>query len=170
MGLESSNPKVLRDCINKTLDIEEFSKTIALIKGYGFDVIANVILGAPYLTPRQQLWDTYCSIKWALKNNVDSVVVFPVNIKRNTFLYKLYEEKKYEPVSHWLLIRLLDILNEDLLSPVTLSWIGLRQAAGRNMEVVPPKSCSTCQEKLLDFYRKFNGKFDGLYRRKILVN
>ena len=169
MGLESSNPKVLRDCINKNLDIGKFSKTIALIKEYGFNVIANVILGAPYLTPRQQLWDTYSSIKWALKNDVDSVVIFPVNIKRNTPLYKLYKEKKYKPVSHWLLIRLLDILNEDLLSSVTLSWVGLRQAEGRNMEAYPPKSCSTCQEKLLDFYKKFNCKFDRPYRREILI-
>ena len=169
MGLESSNPRVLKDCINKTLDIEEFSKTITLIKEYGFSVITNVILGAPYLSPQEQLRDTYNSTKWALANGTDIVVIFPVNIKENTPLYKLYKEKKYELVSHWLLIRLLDILNEDLLSSVALSWVGLRQAAGRNMEVVPPKSCSKCQEKLLNFYREFNGKFDGLYRRKILV-
>ena len=58
MGLESSNPRVLRDCINKTLDIEEFSKTIALIKEYGFSVITNVILGVPYLTSQLQRRET----------------------------------------------------------------------------------------------------------------
>ena len=168
MGLESSNPRILKEYINKSLDIRKFSDTIALIKEYGFGVIANVILGTPYLTPEQQLDDAYATINWALNNKADGVVVFPLNVKENTPLYKLCQEGVYKPISQWLLIRLLDLLDETLLSRVSMSWFGERQEKGRDLYAIPPGSCPICREKLQEFYRDYSDNPDGKYRREIL--
>ncbi len=168
MGLESSNPFILKEYINKSLDINKFSNTIKLIKKYDLYVCANVILGTPYLKTREQLDDAYSTIQWAFSNEVDAVVVFPLNIKKETLVYKLYKEGKYTQISHWLLIKLLTMVDSALLPKIELAWVGIRQSQGIDLHAIPPRACSICKEKLLDFYKNYNLNKGGDYRKHIL--
>ena len=168
MGLESSNPYILRKNINKAMSINHFSSTIKLVKSYGFGVIANVILGIPYLTANEQLQDALSTIHWAISHDVDSLTMFPLNVKKNTRVYELYQTGAYKRISHWMLIHLLTMLPSTMLPRVSLSWVGLRQKKGRDLGVLPPISCGKCKELLLDFYTQYNDKRDETYRTKLL--
>lgn len=168
LGFESSDPKVLKNSLCKYMDLDALAGTIRLIKSFGMSPILNVFLGAPFLTTEEQIQDTEKSITWAVAHGASRVVVFPANIKPNTLLWKLYQEGKYERISHWELIDLLFRLDDALLEKVEISWYGDRQEAGKNLQVLPPSSCHCCQPVLMSFYRAFMESFDSKHRRELL--
>ncbi len=125
LGLESSNQIVLSECLNKTIDLKEFKKTVDLIHEYSqLCVSANVFLGAPFLTAEEQIKDSLQSIVWALNNGVDNIVVFPSNIRENTLIEFLYANGHYNKISAWYLFELLYRIPIEFQSKIYLSWFG----------------------------------------------
>ena len=122
MGLESGNQMVLDNILQKKIDLVDLSKVMQKIKSYGIDIILNVFLGIPGFTPKQQVEDAKMAIQWAYAHGADEVVIFPANIKPGTRLWKLYEQGFYQPISHWMLIELLNNLDDQQLNTVGVSW------------------------------------------------
>jgi radical SAM enzyme (TIGR01210 family) len=168
LGFESSDPWVLEHSLCKYMDLNALSDTVALIQSFGMGAVLNVFLGAPFLTPEQQLRDAENSIAWAVSHGASRAVVFPANIKPNTLLWQLYQENAYHRLSHWMLIELLWRLDDTLLEKVELSWYGDRQEAGQCTEILPPESCPECHPLLMAFYRAFMEDFDPRQRRRLL--
>lgn len=170
LGFESSNQAVLDKCLKKKINLEQLKETIKLIKSHGMEVILDVFLGAPYLTTKEQLYDSINSVEWAYKNGADEIVIFPANIKPGTILWDNYKKGLYQPVSHWLLIELLSRLKDEELGIAAVSWFGDRQAAGVDTDIIPPEACTECTPKLLNFYSNFMKSFNFKYRKDLLVN
>lgn len=168
LGFESSDPWVLEHSLCKYMDLDALSNTVALIQRFDMDAVLNVFLGAPFLTPEQQLRDAENSVAWAISHGASRAVVFPANIKPNTLLWQLYREGAYRRISHWMLIELLRRLDDTLLEKVELSWYGDRQEAGEIKEILPPESCPECRALLMAFYRAFMADFDPRRRRRLL--
>lgn len=168
LGFESANPDILEHSLCKFMDLDALSNIIRQINDCGISPVLNVFLGAPFLTPEEQIQDAEKSIAWAVAHGASRVVVFPANIKPNTLLWKLHQEGTYDRISHWMLIELLSRLDDALLEKVELSWYGDRQNAGRDMHILPPTSCPRCQSILMSFYRAFMENFDPKRRRLLL--
>lgn len=155
MGFESADPHVLKHSLNKFMDLEGLAQTTALIKAAGMGVVLNVFLGAPHLTLREQIGDAQKAVEWAVAHSSDRVVVFPANIKPNTPLWDLYQQNRYQRISHWALIELLDSLDDAHLGRIELSWYGDRQKIGKSTTAIPPESCPDCDDTIFDFYHDF---------------
>lgn len=168
LGFESSDPNVLEHSLCKYMDLDALADTIRRIKNMGMSPVLNVFLGAPFLTAEEQIRDAEKSIAWAVAHGASRVVVFPANIKPNTLLWKLYQAGRYKRISHWELIELLSRLDDILLEKVELSWYGDRQEAGRDIQILPPTSCSCCQPSLMSFYQAFMESFDPRQRKNLL--
>lgn len=168
LGFESADPWVLEHALGKYMDLDALSGAVALIRSFGMSAVLNVFLGAPFLTPERQIQDAQSSIAWAAAHGAERAVVFPANIKPNTLLRQLYQEGAYHRISHWMLIELLDRLDDTLLEMVELSWYGDRQEAGRDTQVLPPESCPECRPPLMAFYAAFMEDFDPRRRRRLL--
>lgn len=168
MGFESADPVVLEKSLKKNMNLEQLKYIICKIRDFGMDVILNVFLGAPGLSTKEQLQDALNSVNWACTSGVQEVVIFPANIKPGTKLWKMYADGEYEPISHWLLIEVLDSLSEDQLGVTAISWYGDRQDQGIDTDIVPPAACELCRPELMDFYRKFMSNFTASYRKDLI--
>lgn len=156
MGLESINPKYQKDFIMKNINLESYERTIRLIQSYGFIVETNIMLGLPFLSPQEQLEDAQKTIYWALSHEC-KIVLFPINIKPYTLLMQMYMEELYYPISHWLLIILLDRIPEKDLDKITVAWYGNREEkyVDSVIDTVFPTSCPICMNTINTFYCNF---------------
>lgn len=168
LGLESSNPEVLEHSLGKYMDLDALTKAARRIQRYGMHPMMNIFLGAPFLSPEEQLRDARSALEWAVECGAERVVIFPANIKPNTLLWRLWKDGIYSRISHWMLIELLSGLDDALLERVDLSWYGDRQDAGRHTYAVPPSCCQQCGPELMEFYRQFMAERSAECRRALL--
>jgi len=168
VGLESANPWILRYCINKALRLERYLSSIEILRKYRVPSIANVIVGGPFLSPREAIEDAVQTIQWAFSHGTDYCTVFPVHVKRWTLLAWLWERGLYSPPSLWSLVEVLARLGPTFAPKMTISWYKIysEQVAWGELDPVDglgylssPATCTLCQPKvmsLLDAYRDTN--------------
>lgn len=171
MGFESSDPFVLKYCLGKVMDLTELSRAIDLIHRHSASVCLNIFLGAPFICEADQLETAWQSVMWAFEHGADSIVIFPANIKPFTLLHELYKNGFYEPVSHWLLIKLLSRIPADLLDRVSFAWYGDRENFYENnaYPLIPPESCEVCRNILFGFYNAFMAESDTTSRFRLIT-
>lgn len=170
VGLESVDEFVQKKCLNKIVDKRELSSKIRLLHGYAMSITANVFLGAPFLTVKEQIEDTEKTIKWAIDAGIDSVVIFPANIRKNTLLNALYEDNKYLAVQHWAVYNLLQRVPDYYLDRIHLAWYGDwndLDERGEN-ENIPPHGCQICENEWINFYRDFLLENTSMQRKQIM--
>lgn len=170
VGLESVDSFVQEKCLNKRINLRLLQEKIELLHRYNISLTANIFLGAPFLNIREQMNDAENSIKWAMTHMVDSVTIFPANIRKNTLLYFLYENKKYEPIQQWMVFELLDKIPEGYLNRIFLSWYGdwIELDENKKQNNLPPISCEKCKSKWKEFYHCFQQTNVGKQRKYIL--
>lgn len=169
MGLESINQSYQDEIILKNIQIDKYEKTIQLIQSYGFTVEVNIMVGLPFLSQYEQFIYASEAIDWALKRNC-LVTVFPINIKPFTLLKFAYSNGLYEPISHWLLLAVLNAVDVDYLNKLTVAWYGNRieEYEGYEDMTVFPTSCSECRNLINLFYAEFNHAKSSEKRKKLL--
>ncbi len=157
MGYESCDPFVLEHCLNKILSLPQLESAIRTIHSAHMSACLNVFLGAPFLSPADQLESARASVLWALERGADSLVLFPANIKPFTLLYKLYEAGHYTPLSQWMVPALFRRLPAEALERITLSWYGDRKNFYEHdrFPLIPPQDCPACHDAVFAFYRSF---------------
>ena len=171
LGLETSNEKIRENNLLKKIDNIKFIETIKLIHSFKMGVIVNLLVGIPFLTPKEQINDVLNSIKWSINNEVDEIDLFPINVKPYTLLKELYDSKEYDVISHWLLIEVLNRVPVQDLSKIYLAWYGNRELEYSNGEhSIFPKSCEICHNNLMEFYSKFLSNDDAYYRKSLIDN
>lgn len=170
LGLESSDPNVLQNSLNKYMCLEELKEKIVLIKSFGMSVVLNVFLGAPFLSTAQQLSDTLQTIYWASENGADRIVVFPANIKKNTLMGYLYQKGRYNRPSAWLLVELLKQIPVDITEKIELSWYGDRQDNGIAANALPPEACPVCHGNLQRFFKAYTATNSVSEKTHLLQN
>lgn len=169
LGLETVNQDYQNLLIMKHIDMKAFEETIATIQNYGFFVDLNILFGLPFLSEKEQFKDTKNSIIWAFEHKCNAVV-FPINIKPYTLLMNMYENGYYKPVSHWLLLLLLQTIEPRQLSKITISYYGNRDDKfyGKENKTIFPKCCPICKKTLFSFYDAFSKEDDPYQKRELL--
>lgn len=172
LGLESINNIVQQCCLNKVIDLKQYKSVVGLVHSFGMQVSSNIVVGIPFLSPREQINDAIETINWAIEQGSDGVVLFPMNVKQDTLLHHLYQKGRYELISNWLFVETLNKLNNNSLEKIKLSWYeqsttnnGVRSSKQTNY----PKSCELCSKQLIDFYNSFTNSKSGKEKR-ILIN
>ena len=169
LGFETSNENIRENNLLKKIDNSKFIETIKLIHSFKIGVIVNLLVGTPFLSTSEQLEDVLSSISWCVKNEVDEIDLFPINIKPYTLLKELYEDGKYEVISHWLLIEVLNKIPLKDLSKIYFAWYGNREMKYVNGEYsVFPQSCSICYDDIMKFYSEFLFNDDAQYRKNLI--
>ncbi len=171
LGFETSNEIVRENNLLKRINNKQFIETIRLIHSFDMGVIINLLVGIPFLSTPEQLEDVLNSIKWCVENEVDEIDLFHINIKPYTLLKELYDEGKYELISHWLLIEVLNRIPLAYLSKIYLAWYGNRELKYVNGEhSIFPQSCHICYESIMKFYKEFLLNDNSQYRKELIEN
>lgn len=170
IGVETVNQEYQDLVIMKGIKVEELKEKITLIQSAGISVDINIMLGLPFLSPLEQLRDTLSSVSWGFNHGCNPVI-FPLNIKPYTLLMHMYKAGFYQPISHWLILILLNQIEETLLDRITISYYGNRKDEYKNVveETIYPVSCIKCHDILMDFYEEFF-RLDDWKSRKSLLN
>ncbi len=170
LGLESINKYVQNNVINKNIDLFLMQKAIKTIHKFGMTITLNLLLGLPFMNISGQLEDTKKSIQWALNNQVDYVVIFPLNIQPYSLFEWMYHNNFAHPASLWLLVFLLDCLNDNELNCTTISWYGNRSIQYKDhKETIHPTTCKHCNDFLMKAMNSFAEEKD-LNKRKAIIN
>lgn len=163
LGLESSNKTTLEQCLNKSIDLSVFLQRVNLIHLHKMSVTANVFLGAPFLTIKEQIEDTLQTIIWAFENGVDNVVIFPANIRKNTLIEFLYNNNRFQQLSYWSLFEVLRLIPQNYQTKVFLSWFG-----DWNDEKIIVGSAHKYDNALIELFSGYLNLNDNLKRNKCL--
>ena len=167
IGLESSNVFVQEYCYLKKIDLDYLSEIMNYGQKLGLEFQLNIILGAPFLSESERLYDAEQSIRWAL-NQGAMVVLFPMNIKPFTLLHFMYENGLYTDLSHWLMPILLDHFSAEELENIDIAWYGNREIKYFDAKTIFPCDCSFCHEKLQFFYENYAISSNGNKRKKMV--
>lgn len=170
MGLETANPLYQSHIIMKGIDLAAYERTVALIQSFGFVTEVNIMVGLPFLSPKEQFDDAARTMEWALRHSC-GLVIFPMNIKPYTLLMEMFRSGHYKPISSWMLPLLLDTLTEPQLEQVTVAWYGNREEIypGTQERAVFPRSCPTCAAEIQRVYQQFSKIFGGNERKALLA-
>lgn len=156
-GVESTNEDVLR-IYNKNMNLQELNRVIWEADSYGISCELNFLTGAPLLTAREQIQDTLSSISWVMENCPPSTmcVLFPINIKKDTLIWKLWKNGKYNLIYHWEFITMLAKIPEEYLDRIFIAWWGNRSNYYDGKEAIKhPYSCDDCHDYVQKFYEDF---------------
>ncbi|MCM1232160.1 MAG: hypothetical protein NC124_18760 [Clostridium sp.] len=171
LGLETANQEYQDLIIGKRINLNVFEDKIALIKSFDFCIELNMMLGLPFLSPREQFMDALNTLRW-IHSHQCRPVLFPINIKPYTLLMEMYRADQYSPVSHWLILLLLEQLTEEELSQIILVWHGNRieNYGDPALQQILPTACDKCISIIEDFYVDFATTDSGFERKRILKN
>lgn len=169
LGLETVNQEYQDLIIGKHINIVHFEEKIRLIKNFGFGIELNIMLGLPFLSPYEQFTDALDTLKWTYSHQCRPVL-FPINIKPYTLLMEIYKLDQYTPISHWMLLLLLEQLTDDELAQIILVWHGNRMESYDDPALyqIPPTACKECLPIIEKFYLDFDSTDSGAERHRIL--
>ena len=168
MGLETINQKYQDTLFMKDIDLKKYLATIQLIKEYNYNIELNIMLGLPFLSPKQQMEDAIETIEWTVQHDCFPVL-FPINIKYYTFLRYLYDNNNYEPISLWLVIMVLDKISDKALENIVIAWYGNRdESYADSFPTIMPQSCSLCNTSLNVFFKNLHRTNDINERRELI--
>lgn len=169
IGIESFNDKYRRYCLNKEIDNKELFEVVKMVKRNDCFITGNLLVGIPFLSTKEQLDDAIESINIAFENNIDEVTLFPINVKKYTLLYELYENNLYKQISLWMLIEILNNIKEEYLDKITFAWFGNRDMVYSNNSTIFPKCCDSCKRNLNDFFENIQ-KYTAKENKKRILN
>lgn len=165
IGVESVSPDVLFYSINKPFSANRMREKLELIHSVNAACIANVLMGAPFLTQEEQIADSVVTIRALLEAGVDNLVLFPVNIKPHTLPELLYREGMYQQIRADMLVKVLEQIPKNELHKVDLSWYGEHI----EKDVIGPYYCPKCQSLLKSLIFEFVYAKTAEDRKRILL-
>lgn len=169
IGLETITKEFQESILNKPILLPQLKETIQQIHSHNIVVDLNILFGIPFLTINQQIEDTLKTIRWALENGADNIIVFPINIHPYTVFEWWYDNGYITVPSLWGLFMVLQNLTDKELSCICFAWYGNRCIAySSEKKTVIPQACPSCQEQLISFFDNFASNYNLSYRKKSL--
>ena len=154
IGLESSDPWILRWCVNKGLQLGQVVRALDFCTAHGVTSIVNVSLGTAFLTEAEAIVDAVGATRWAFAQGATEVVVFPLSVRGWTVLQHMYDRGRYRPVSLWSLVEVLRRLGREAAARVSISWYRDYNAdddSSSPLQVLAaPTTCARCVGDVLE--------------------
>lgn len=164
-GIESTSADTLFYCLNKRAPQKSVPELVETVHQYRAFCIANVLLGAPFLSRREQVEDAVRTIRELLRQGVDYITLFPVNIKVCTLPYFLRLHHRYDAICEDMIVDVLAQFPTDELPRIDVAWYGEHQEDG----TIPPCFCPKCQAELPRLLQIYNHAETSAEREGVLA-
>ncbi len=159
VGLETSNNEVRKECINKGFSLNDYKKSIDILKKNEAIPKTYLLLKPPFLSEEKAIKDTIISTKKVSKIGSDKISINPCNIQRGTIVNELYKNNEYNPPWLWSLIQVLKETKE-----VKSDVISHPVAAGKKRGI---HNCGECDGKIIEKIKNYSLYQDPSYLNKI---
>jgi radical SAM enzyme (TIGR01210 family) len=148
LGLESSDPDILKESINKGFTQEDSRRAGMLIKEAGLKVRTYLLLKPPFLTESAAMEDTIRSALFA-DGFSDEISINPLNVQRGTYAERLWRAGDLRPPWIWSLTEVLRQLSGKVNARLMSSPSGGGTSRGVH-------NCGGCDQQLLDGIERFS--------------
>ncbi|MDR0309921.1 MAG: archaeosine biosynthesis radical SAM protein RaSEA [Candidatus Methanoplasma sp.] len=148
LGLESSDPEVLKVSINKGFTQEDSRKAGLLIKEAGLKVRTYLLLKPPFLTESAAIDDTVRSAMFA-DGFSDEISINPLNVQRGTYAERLWRAGELRSPWLWSLTEVLRRLSGNVSARLMSSPSGGGTSRGVH-------NCGKCDSAVLDGIGRFS--------------
>lgn len=148
LGLESSNPDILKISINKGFTPEDSRKAGMMIKAAGLSVRTYLILKPPFISESGAIQDSVDSALFADEFS-DEISINPLNIQRGTLADRLWKAGEIRSPWLWSLVKVLTELSGKVDARIMSSPSG-----GGTMRGV--HNCGKCDREILDAIERFS--------------
>lgn len=157
LGIESGDDWILRNCVNKGMTTDDYTRAIRMIKDAGMYAVANIGIGIPFMNERAAIEHATDSIHKALKWGADSIVLFPYHVKPGTLTAWLYEHNEYSPVSLWSLVEILSRLEPEVQDVTRISWYKNYYEEPWRI-IASPYTCKVCYSHVLMLLEEYKNR------------
>lgn len=154
IGLESTDPDILKNSVNKNYDFDDFKKAATLLRGNGISVRAYLLLKPPFVTESEAVKDAIKSAR-ELAPYSDFISINPMNIQRGTLIEKMYREGNYRPPWLWSVVTVLQSLKGVGVPVVSLITASGKKRGSHNGHA--------CDRKFSEGIRKYSETLDYAY-------
>ena len=148
LGLESSNPEVLRTSVHKGFTPEDIRRAGELLKDNGLGVRTYLLLKPPFMTEEMAIKDAVQSARFADPFS-DEISVNPLNVQRGTYVERLWKRGEFRSPWIWSLIEVFRQLSGTVNARLMSSPSG-----GGAMRGV--HNCGQCDQAALEAIERFS--------------
>jgi len=148
LGLESSDPEVLRTSVHKGFTPEDIRRAGDLLKSQGLMVRTYLLLKPPFMTERMAIEDSVRSARFADAFS-DEISVNPLNVQRATYVERLWKRGEFRSPWIWSLMEVFRQLSGTVSARLMSSPSG-----GGAMRGV--HNCGQCDQRALEAVEKFS--------------
>jgi len=168
-GQESTSSYVLQYCLNKPSMLHEFD-IISTLQRQGVIIIANIVIGSPFLSVHNRINDAVNSIQTLLQKSIDGIVLFPVNIKPYTLVKYLYDNGYYKRVNANEIIKVLSCFSSEELGKIDIAWFEPQreELPAYSEQGLSPQYCEKCGGITLEYLFKYRDATKGIERKEIV--
>lgn len=148
LGVETTNDRIRRDCINKNASMEDFERAIALCDGMDIPVKAYLLIKPPFLTEGEAVQDAINSGVAVYEAGASRISFNPTNVQRGTLVEYLWKRREYRPPWLWSVVEVLRGASERVDVPVLSHPTAAGKARGAH-------NCGECDSevygRIIDF-------------------
>lgn len=148
LGLESSDPEVLRTSVHKGFTPEDIERAGRLLKSKGLGVRTYLLLKPPFMTESMAIEDAVRSARFADAFS-DEISVNPLNVQRGTYVERIWKRGDFRPPWIWSLIEVFRQLSGTVDARLMSSPSG--GGASRGVH-----NCGECDERALAAVERFS--------------
>lgn len=113
IGLQSWNDDIREIAINSTCTKKAFLNAVEILHKYGHSIQVFLMFKPPFVTENESVDDVVNGIKELNKLGIESIIVSPMRVAKNTMVDKMYRSGKYIPPSLASLLDLIKKINSD---------------------------------------------------------
>ncbi len=157
LGLESTDPVVLRRYVNKGASPAEYLAAADRVRALGARAKGYLLLKPPYLTEEEAVQDVVRSIVTAAEH-FDALSINPVHIQNGTVVEWLYHRGRYRPPWLWSVV---EGLARGARARGSARLVSFPTAGGLARG---PHNCGACDARVLAAIQEasLDQRFDGL--------
>jgi len=123
LGIETSNPYIQLNCINKALGEIDARNAIQILKRNNISAFVHVLLKPIFLTEHEAILDSINSINWAFDQGADGVIFCMTNVKPYTLTHWLSQRRAYRVPYVWSGLKVLQSVRPEYRRRCTLSGL-----------------------------------------------
>ncbi len=148
LGLESSNPFILRQSVRKGFTPEDSRKAGETVRDAGLTVRTYILLKPLFVTEGQAIEDSIASAKFA-DGYSHEISINPLNVQRKTLTERLWRRGEFRPPWIWSLIEVMEQLSGNTEARIMSSPSGGSTDRGVH-------NCGKCDNEALKAVEKFS--------------
>ena len=153
IGLETTNDRVRRDCVNKYFDFAEFEAACDEAAVAEAGVKAYLLMKPPFLSEAEAIEDMIDSIETCAEvEHCHTVSMNPTNVQRYTMVDELYFRNGYRPPWLWSVVEVLE-------KTVGTDAIVVSDPVGHGSDR-GPHNCGDCDDRVQRAIKDFNLRED----------